>query len=71
MWLYKTEGKHAGVLMVSVRILLLKILASLPPNKEKCSQWLEVLQITENQLKPIGEFVPDISPIVIQASFLQ
>ena len=29
MWLYKTEGGHAGVLMVSVRILLLKILASL------------------------------------------
>ena len=53
MWLYKTEGGHAGVLMVSVRILLLKILASLfPSNKEKCSQWLEVLQITENQLKP-------------------
>ena len=70
MWLYKTEGGHAASIdgvgknttskdpSISFHLF--------PSNKEKHSQWLEVLQITENQLKPhwrvCSRHFPDSNP---------
>ena len=77
MWLYKTEGGHAGQVLLCCKNTTSKdpsiSFHRFPSNKEKRSQWLEVLQITENQLKPhwrvCSRHFPDIPTVTLGKRF--